>query len=57
MFGRQPLSTAPFCALDERQIIDSVQRLRAQDFSTSFIQVRELSGNFIRVRDESEGSA
>lgn len=55
MFGRQPLSTAPFCTLDVRQVINAVQRLQARDFSQPFFSVRDFSGPFIRVRDETRG--
>jgi hypothetical protein len=46
MFGRQPLSTAPFCYLLEQEQPDAYQRLRARD----------LSGPAFMIRDESEGA-
>lgn len=55
MFGRQPLSTAPFCYLREEEPYNVFQRLRARDLSQSFISVRDFSGPAAPVRDESEG--
>jgi hypothetical protein len=56
MFGRQPLSTAPFCTIGTHEIVDAYQRLRARDLSQPYISVRDLSGPAILIRDESEGS-
>lgn len=55
MFGRQPLSTAPFCFIEQEEPVNVYQRLRARDLSQSFISVRDFSGPAIPVRDESEG--
>ena len=55
MFGRQPLSTAPFCFLEELEPVNVFQRLRARDLSQPFFSVRDFSGPAIAVRDQSEG--
>lgn len=55
MFGRQPMSTAPFCTIDVRAVINAIQRLKARDFSQSFFAARDFSGPFIHIRDTTLG--